>query len=35
MYSDYEYELGTINYMFSNKFKEKSGINERQIVKKS
>ena len=22
MYSDYEYELGIINYMFSNKFKE-------------
>lgn len=22
MYSDYKYELGIINYMFSNKFKE-------------
>ena len=25
MYSDYEYELGIINYMFSNKFEENFG----------
>ena len=30
MYSDYEYELGIINYMFSNKFKE-SFENEKKL----